>query len=812
MTTPFNAVAMPILPFALVAAFLTPASSARHAGAEEEEQGAAAKEQRPIVDEEIVVTARKREEDPQEVPISISTWSGEALEDRQIRTSDQLSDAAPNLSFEQVAPGSGSRAVGQVFIRGIGQIDYSQVLDPGVALYVDGVYLARTVGSVFDLIDVERVEVLRGPQGALFGRNAIGGAISVHPRRPDGNRSASLTTRIGSDELLGLAAKANVPLSERLLASVAVNRTLRDGWVERRHDGVRTGDTNSLAARMALRFLPSDRFEWNLAVDYSRSRDHGAPSVSGGLDDTQAFAAIGNGLLGSCDLYRINPGFPASGPPTLPPPGAVSVGETEGCYGPEGVAGPFVSEGTFPVFSHTDVSGVSSELRWDLGDRTSLIAVTGWRELLFNSSRDADNTPANILQTRIFSDHRQFSQEVRLHVDPDNPLSLVVGAYHFEEIGLLWNNVTLPVGVLRSAGFYNNRSSALFGQASIALAAGFELTLGGRRTRDTKGYEPDTYAVGDASFGNDLFEPTWPLLRDRYLSAAGPMASGEYFIPRRLHERDFDYTTTAVSLSRKIADRRLVYASFAQGFKSGGFNGRLAAPPVDREGRRVLEPRTFGPEYADAWEAGFKSEWFDRRLVLNTALFHTDYHGLQITIRETFNPFVFNGGSADITGAEMELTLVAGDGAWRVDAAAGLLDARYARLSEEVLNNATPILPHYRLISAPRRTASLGLSRDVDLVAAGALSLRLDWSYRSREVNDAANTPQLIAEPRHLVAAGASLRLPDARWSLTLAGRNLLDETYLVTGYSAFGTAAAYVEQIWGRPRQWSIGLRRDFP
>ncbi len=775
-----------------------------------ETEEAAAPDERPVVQDEIVVTARKREEDPQDVPVSISAWTGEALSQRQIVSSDLLSNVAPNLSFDGAAPGSGSRAVGQAFIRGIGQVDYAQVLDPGVALYLDGVYLARTVGSVFDLLDVERVEVLRGPQGTLFGRNAIGGAISIHSRRPDGNRSASLVARVGSDDLLGVAARANLPLSERLFANVAVARTLRDGYVERPRDGIRTGDENSLSGRAALRYLPSERFEWNLAIDRSRSRDHGAPSVSGGVDDTQAFAAFGNAMLGSCGRFRINPNFPAAGPPTFPPPGSAGVGGDAGCYGPDNVAGPYISEGTYPVFSHLDAGGASSEVRWELSDATTLVAVTGFRDFLFNSSRDADNTPANLLQTRIFYDHRQFSQELQLRHDADGPLSLVGGVYGFDESGVLSNYVTLPVGVLRSYGAYDNRSTAAFVQASFALPAGVEITVGGRYTRDTKGFEPRTYAAGDASFGNDIFGPTWPLLAGSYLSAIGPLRPGEFFLERRRNEKEFDAVTGAISLSRSIADRHLLYASFSQGFKSGGFNGRLAAPPVDAEGRRVLDPKPFRSEFADAYEVGFKSEWLDRRLTLNASLFHTDYQGLHITIRETFNPLIFNGGSADIEGGEIEMSWLGPD-SWRLDLGVGLIDARYARLSEEVLTNATPILPHYRLVGTPEATSSLGLSRSLDLGAAGELTARVDWSYRGREYNDAANTPQLASEPYHLVAASLSFRLPEGRWTAILAGRNLLDETFLVSGNSAFGTAAAYVEQTWGRPRSWSLSLRRDF-
>ena len=179
--------------------------------------------------EEIVVTARRREENLQQVPISVTAITGAQLEARQLYSMDQLSAVVPNLQFDKAAPSSGSSSVGQIFIRGIGQSDYTPVTDPGVALYVDGIYLGRSPGNVLDLIDVERIEVLRGPQGTLFGRNSIGGAINVHSRQPSfADTRNRIELRLGNDDLQALNLRWNQPLTESLATSFAIGRLQRD--------------------------------------------------------------------------------------------------------------------------------------------------------------------------------------------------------------------------------------------------------------------------------------------------------------------------------------------------------------------------------------------------------------------------------------------------------------------------------------------------------------------------------------------------------------------------------------------------------
>ena len=466
---------------------------------------------RPIDD--IVVTARRREENLQEVPISMTAMSGAELEARQLYAMDQLGDVVPNLQFDKAAPSSGSSSVGQIFIRGIGQADYTPVTDPGAALYVDGIYIGRSPGNVLDLIDIDRVEVLRGPQGTLFGRNSIGGAIKVHSRLPSFTDTENrIQLRLGNDSLKALTLRWNRPLADSLAASVAIGRLQRDGYVERPYDGIRTGDRDRWSARGAVRWEPSDTIAASLVIDYTVIDENGAPVVSGGVNDRQPFATFGNAVLESCEAVVVNPSFdgsPLNGPPTFPPPGAPT-GSAPGCYGANSGPGPFISEGTFPVTSELDSSGAALTVDWMPGDDWLLRSTTGYREMSMISSRDGDNTPANIFATRDDYEHEQFSQEVQLQFENDRRgLSAVLGLFYYDESGFNLVDVTVPTGAIQSGGFYDNQSYAVFAHGTLELTERLTLSVGARHTEDRKAYLPDQLSLGDSSAGSapGLFPP-----------------------------------------------------------------------------------------------------------------------------------------------------------------------------------------------------------------------------------------------------------------------------------------------------------------
>lgn len=761
---------------------------------------------RPI--EEIVVTARRREESLQEVPISVTAMTGTELSARQVYAMDQLGALVPNLQYDKAAPSSGSSSVGQVFIRGIGQADYTPVTDPGVALYVDGIYIGRSPGNVLDLIDIERIEVLRGPQGTLFGRNSIGGAIKVHSRLPDlSDAKSNLELRLGNDDLRELILRGNLPVTESLAANVAIGRIERDGYVERSFDGLRTGDRDRWSVRTALRFEPSDAVDATLILDFTAIDENGAPVVSGGVNDLQAFATFGNAVLASCDAVVVNPLFdatPQGGPPTFPPPGAPT-GSAPGCYGAASIPGAFVSEGTFPIASELDSGGAALTIDWEPGDHWGLTSTTGYREMTMVSSRDGDNTPANVFATRDDYEHEQFSQELQFKfVNEDGRASAVLGLFYYDESGFNLVDVTVPTGAIQSGGYYDNQSYAVYAHGTLDLTDRLSLSLGSRYTEDRKSYLPDQLSLGDSSAGSahGFFTPTWPALAGFYLAPTGPLAAGERILDFRESELDFDATDVTIDFSYRFTEGLFGYLTFSTGYKSGGFDQRFVGPTPDRA------PSSYRPESVDSLGLGLKAMALGGRLRVNVSLFDADYEDLQVIVRESFNPLTVNAGEARVRGGELELDWLA-TADWELRFSAGHLDTKYRRLNQPAQDSGVRL--DNRLANAPEWTLAAGSAYRFGLGRYGEVTARLDWSWQDTVYHDAVNSPLVSQSAYHLVDASLAFSPPSGRWELTVASRNLLDETYLVTGNSAFDTPAAYVERVYGRPREFLASLRYEF-
>lgn len=755
--------------------------------------------------EEITVTARKREENLQSTPIAVSAFTEKELEYRQITSTDSLSDITPNLTFDSAAPSSGSSSAAQIFIRGIGQTDFTAVTDPGVGLYIDGVYMARSVGNVLDFLDVERIEILRGPQGTLFGRNTIGGAISIHSKRPHEEKTASIKVEVGDDDMRNVTFKANMPITDTLFSNVAIASKKRDGYVNRSFDGIDLGDDDSLAFRGSLLWDASEDVQVFLTADATKIRENGAPGVSGGVNDAQAFAHFGNALLASCTGISINPNFGINpGPPSFPPPGGGS-GGAAGCVGPQSFDDEYTSNGTFPVQSDLDVWGLSGEISWSVSENFSIKSITAYREADMHSSRDGDHTPANIFATMDFFEQEQFSQEIQFAGTLNDNVNWLLGLYYFQEEGFNENPVTLPVGSIRSGGIFDNESEAIFFQTTIDITEQLALTLGIRNTKDTKNFKPDQISLGDAS-ATGFFNPTWPGFAGFYLppgsSGNPPLAAGTRLATFANFEEEFDDTNSMINLSYQWTDDLMVYATYSEGFKSGGFDQRFTA--------LTAVPSSFQPETVDSYEVGMKGDFFDSTLRLNLAVFHTDYNDLQIIIRESFNPITFNGGKAEIDGFELELTWVPTDN-WFITAATGYVDADYVELSSRVLNNNTPVLPGNSLSNTPMWSASLGIAYTTEIGDWATVTPRIDWSFHDEQYNDAVNEPLLFQDDYYLLNAAVSMETLDGKWEAVLAVKNIEDETYLVTGNSAFGTAAAYTEQVYNRPREWSLSVQYNF-
>lgn len=745
----------------------------------------------------IIVTARRRAESLQDTPISISAVTADGLRARGIETITQIGDFTPNVKFNASVPVSASNATAAIFIRGIGQNDYQLSADPGVGLYLDGVYISRGVGNVLDVLNVERVEVLRGPQGTLFGRNTIGGAVSVVTKKPGTEIGGSLEATTGRFGRFQLRGNIDLPIAEGVYSNIAGFVHKRDGYVK----GVipeapDLGDTNQFAGRFALRLEPSNNLTIDLAVDGSRSRENSAPNVAIAIDENapapQAWNAAFSGAPGIC----ANPANTARL-------------TNQACFNSQWVVGPYSHGGTFtaisdvfangnpqPYQSASDINiwGASGIVEWQLAENVTFKSITAYREVTGFWTRDSDHSPASIVQTNNDWQQSQFSQEVQLLGDAfDSRLDWVVGAYYSDESGNHEDLVNLLDAVFLSGAALEGESLAFFGQASYEIVENLSLTAGIRWTEDKKTFSNENQFVVEAGFLTGApFNPDGSGLQNGD-PLMGPLGQNATVV-------DSAWTPMA-SLSYRFSPEFLAYASYSEGFKGGGFTQRVF-PPF------AFIP-SFRPEFSTTYELGFKSDLLGRALRLNGAVFQNDYDDLQITVNDPtlgFAPIIQNAASARIRGFELEAQARPGGGLM-LEGGIGYLDAQYREVDIRAFN--AGVTENTRLQNAPEWTLSGSASYAFEIDGFGKITPRADWSYRSRVFNDAVNTPLLVQDGYHLVNASIAYTDPDEIILVTLGVRNLTKELYLDSGYAdAFG---GITEGVFGRPREWFLSARYAF-
>ena len=379
--------------------------------------------------EEVVVTARRREEHLQDTPVAISLFTAATLEARQIQQTQDLERITPSLQFKPAGQLSGNTAASVVFIRGVGQLDPTAAVDPGVGIYIDEVYVGRAVGGLIDFGDIAGVEVLRGPQGTLFGRNTIGGAILVRTRTPEiGKFSSKVRFRLGPDGLYDGFAGVNLPIGDTAAARLSGAFRKREGYVTRSLDGRDLGNDDSYSFNGGFAWVPSRKSLFFLRADYTRRDENGAPFVFAGINETAPVPAIVS-VAARCPGATM-PFLPA-GDPRLGPPNVPSIDDPR-CANDFQAQGDFTSGGTAPVVSTSQVWGLAGTATVHLTERVSLKSITAYRSTDSQGVRDADSTPFAILATDLTTDSRQFSEEVQLQLDGDR-LGAIVGGYYFNE-------------------------------------------------------------------------------------------------------------------------------------------------------------------------------------------------------------------------------------------------------------------------------------------------------------------------------------------------------------------------------------------
>jgi len=734
---------------------------------------AEAQDQASTNDEDaIIVTARRTSENLQSVPVAVTALSGAALQARGVDTLDQVARYTPNIRFDGAAQLSGGNYNATVFIRGVGQNDFAIFSDPGVGFYVDDVYYARSIGGILDAIDIDSVQVLRGPQGTLFGKNTIGGAVLINTAKPDvDDFSGKVEATTGSYNRIDVKGVINIPLVPGSLGLRVSGGTLnRDGYVKSLYSGQDYGNRNADMIRGKLRY-EGGALTVDLSADYTRARENSAPSD---------LLAVGNvpGISGVPFLSNYNR----------------DVAPTRGIIAPNGqptlnpsfiTDSPFRTWANGPNINNLDLWGVQGIVGYDFGGVT-LKSITAYRHMKAEFARDGDNTPFTFRETRNDDKQWQFSQELQLSGEAmDGRMKFVLGGFYFKEkasdiaaadlaIGLWPTLATTPPfsPAVFIQNYTNNKSYAGYGQIDFEIVDKLTLTLGGRYGKDEKTFRSvNTRQRDDVTFIDTTVNGSF--------SKFTPYAGLKY------------QATNAVML----------YASYSRGYKQGGFNGRPLAS--------AAEVTQYRPEVLDTFEAGIKAELIDRTLTANLAAFHSIYKDIQLTVNQTPQNFVANAAKGKIDGFEAELVMR--PARWfNSNLSVGYLDARYTEIGAGL--GPTQILPitlNSHFVKAPKWTVSAGSEISHEFDNGGKIALRGDVSVYSKIYQDVANTPIVTEHGYVLANARLTWSLPGDKLRFSVFGTNLTDSLYIVSGNasSAFGLA----EASYGRPREWGASASFSF-
>ncbi len=593
--------------------------------------------------EEVIITARKRKEVDQETPISVSTISNLEIAEQGLVDLREVTQGSPNLILSQ---SGGSTNSARRHIRGVGANDLIITDDPAVGLYMDGVYVARASGSLFQLMDVERVEVLRGPQGTLFGKNTIGGAVDVHTVRPNGENEGSLNVSLGNYNSIVATGIAGFGMTDNFFGRVAVMTNNHDGYAENvNRAGEQDLDNARInTGRVSLRWLAGDSVDINLVVGARRDRSESQSMQVYDFDPNPKDPdknPLGNfSDCTFCNSTRI--------PNSLDPP----FGGGGAAYDNRPETGLNVIDGSTAesnleglVTAQDGESGMSFDgydgsltLDWDINEKLWLKSITGYRSVDDEQFTDLDGSSYSYLEGYQATDTFQVSQEFQLGGYAfGERVDWVTGIYFLTDRGddrgvFLTNNVlaedygTDPIGPQStdSTNEIQNDSYALFGHMTYDILDNLELGLGLRFSYDEKSLDRDP-GVGLVPF----------------VVMIGPYSETDSW-------QDW---SPKLSLAYTLPSENLMlYGSVSKGYKAGGFNGRTYYP---------FQKGSYDPEEVWAYEVGVKSDWFDRRLRANVAGFYSDYTNMQMTLidptRGGFATNIFNAAESSIKGLEFEL-------------------------------------------------------------------------------------------------------------------------------------------------------------
>ncbi|MEP7243465.1 MAG: TonB-dependent receptor, partial [Gammaproteobacteria bacterium] len=756
--------------------------------------------------QEVTVTAQFREQSVQDTPLSITAISGAILESRSQTNLSEVANQAPNVTLKPQGAAFGPSLGAS--IRGVGQFDFNPALEPGVGLYVDDVYYATLTGSILDLLDLDRVEILRGPQGTLAGKNSIGGAMKLFSKKPAGE-GGYLSATYGTRDRVDLRGSADFALNDRLFARLSGVSKKQNGYIQRRDYGCDhpasgvpllvsvgqgcvlgyDGNVDYSAVRGMLRFVASDNLEITGAVDYT----HDVRSPAGAVL-VQATSAV-------------NPNAqPVQGVTALPGAAFVvprgSYYNYATYYNPKNtftaLAGPNIGR-TTPTDEtrpnqNVDFSGwgASGHVDWKLTDRLSLASVSAVREYSSYFANDNDLSPlASSLGYGTLHFH-SFSQELRLNgaLFNGDRLEYTVGAFYMDQKSQYATTQDLRYSATGLTAFQgddpvNADTKAVFAHTSYKLTDPLTLNLGVRYTDEHKDY----------TFSR----------KTRTGLTYVPLAA----IDGLRSDYDGNQVDYRANLQYAWTEQVMTYAQVATGFKGGGISPRPFS---------AAQAVAFNPETLKSYELGVKSDLFNKRMRVNAAVFFSDYTDLLLTLSSCPQygvglpcAVVANAGDAQIKGAELETEIHPVEHL-SIDGSISYLKFKYTRINPAAGGPTRPTGPQFGMVPAytPTRKWSVGVQYEIPLNTLGTLTPRIDASYQGDVYTNGANAATNRIGSYTLANARLTWRNAGGSWESSFEVTNLTDQYYFLTRFDQF-TLTGLADGQPGRPREWALTVKRKF-
>jgi len=751
--------------------------------------------------EEIVVTAQKREESLQKVPIAVSAFSSEALKERSVQTIADLRSAAPNVSFNSTAQGSSTTTVG---IRGLKNPNIELSNEQPVATYLDGVFLPSVHGSTAMLgPDITRIEILRGPQGTLYGRNSVGGAMNVITQAPTYKYEGRVFAGVGNHERKEGSIMMNVPLvADKLAVRLNLGIYDDDGYSTNLTTGDPLGDMNTKYARAQVRWNPTEKFEVILRGHYLNTKTHGnviqgafltnptfraplTPNTNPAL--TFTVGAIQNGLV------PIPANFAAVQSIYFSCGGGLEPNLRPKCYGGEN-----------PVTASYKEFHTSLTATYDITDNLTFKSVSGWMQFRQVSGQDYDASPFTSLWNQALPHGTSYTQEFQLNGNMfDSRLKFVTGLflYKFLNNDQAQNDTLRTLTAPNNRNFlfskHNDRSVAPYAQATYSVTESLRITGGIRYTKEKKSANTQQYQSRAAGTPFACTLP-FPNAQCRAITKSSYSA--------------VDYT---IGADYDVAPDAMIYVRVAKGFQAGGINQRSTV------GVPFL---AFDPQKALNYEAGVKADFFNRRARLNASIFQTDVTDAQRGVPATFivngSPVsvvqTINAADARIRGVEAELTVVPFTNA-QVIATVGYVDPKYKEFrAASPLGPNTLDLSDTSFTQTPKWTVGVSPSYTLP-VSYGTYRFQVDYYYQSKiDLAPVLSYPPFVPGDKHtqgdyqLVNGRASLRFNNDRTEVAIWGKNLLDKRYFDSALDLAGSLG-FTNMKVANPRTFGVQVTQEF-